>query len=235
VIEASLDRVVAGAVPYRLTGRWLDIGFGEGGLLSRAEKRGWACYGIEPSPQALQFGASRGWIVSSEPSSDPRFREGAFDVVSMVEVLEHLRDPRGALREAARWLRPDGLLYMTTPNARSLNSRLLGPDWSVFCPPEHLNIFTRRGLRRLVREGGLSPLRVRTEGFNPVELLARMRPRDRRVEPNRQAAALALNQALSASAPLRAAKGMANAVLNVIGSGDGLKVWATKPGTRGMP
>src|SRR5262249_32162170 len=134
---ASLGKLAASFEPFRWTGRWLDLGYGEGGLLSAAESLDWRCYGVEISPQSLDYGNRRGWVVSSDADRDPRFPEAGFDVVTMIEFLEHVQDPQSQLSAALRWLRPGGLLYVTTPNADSLNRRCLGLEWSIFKPPEH--------------------------------------------------------------------------------------------------
>ena len=229
VVEASLDSLAASAEPYRRTGRWLDIGYGEGGLLSAAQRRGWACYGTEQSSDALAFGRSRGWTVTEQASGDDRFGVEDFDIVTLVEVIEHLADPIRALSQAVRWLRPGGLLYLTTPNANSLNRLLLGQQWSIFCPPEHLTIWTRVGLVEALGGVGMTRIRLRTQGLNPAEILARFRPPGRQRVVHRQAAALSLNQALSRTRPRRALKRAANAALNLFGIGDTLKAWSEKP------
>lgn len=228
VIKASLDTVVASAEPYRHAGRWLDLGFGEGSLLSAAERRGWSCYGTEVSPHALAFGRSRGWIVSDAASGDPRFAPEGFDVVTLVEVIEHLADPIEAIRQAVQWLRPDGLLFLTTPNANSLNRLLLGQHWSVFCPPEHLTIWTRSGLTQVLRALGVALVQLRTHGLNPAEIFARLRHPGSPRTVHRQGAALSLNQALVRTPARRALKTFANATLSLLGVGDALKVWGEK-------
>jgi SAM-dependent methyltransferase len=230
VVEASLDRLASFAAPYRTSGAWLDLGFGEGSLLDVAERRGWTCFGTEVSPQALDHGSKRGWTVTVDPERDPRFERASFDVVTLIEVLEHVLSPRSYLRDAVRWLRPGGLLYLTTPNARSLNRRLLGTEWSIFCPPEHLCLMTRTALHRLLPACDLANVDVRAEGFNPAEVRARLaRPRSS-ASVNRQAAGLALNQALSRSAPRRMVKGAVNALLNLVGAGDTLKARGERVG-----
>lgn len=229
-VRLSLERLVTSAERFRTTGRWLDFGYGEGCLLSAVESRGWRCYGTEVSPLALAHGDRRGWVVTREASRDPRFPPGEFDVVTMTEFLEHVPAPRRFLVEAAGWLRPGGLLYVTTPNARSLNRWILGPAWSIVCPPEHLTLWSPAGLARALRSSGLRPSRLRTEGFNPVEILSRVRRREGRplAAADRNQAAFALNAALSASPSRRGLKRAINAGLSLLRIGDTLKAWALR-------
>jgi SAM-dependent methyltransferase len=235
---ASLERLAASFEPFRRSGRWIDLGYGEGGLLAAAEKLAWSCYGTEISPQALHYGTQRGWIVSSDADQDPRFPPEGFDVVTMIEFLEHVHDPQAYLSAALQWLRPGGLLYLTTPNANSLNRLLLGLDWSIFKPPEHVTIWTTCGLRTALLRAGFLCNRIRTEGFNPCEVLARLcreLPHLRRavsesdVAPvDRNQSAFALNRALSSSPLRRAIKRGINDCLNAFRIGDSLKAWAVK-------
>jgi SAM-dependent methyltransferase len=215
---------------FRRTGRWLDFGYGEGGMLAAAEQRGWLCHGIEVSRQALEHGQSRGWRVAMDPSTDPRFEAGTFDVVSMIEFLEHVPTPARVLRDVALWLRPGGLLYLTTPNIRSLNGRLLGLAWSVVSPPEHVVLWTTSALRNAVAAAGFQVIRVRTEGLNPVEFLARLRFRRDTTPVNRNESAVALSEALSRSGLRRALKRAVNAGLSTLRLGDTVKVWALREG-----
>lgn len=229
-VATSLRRTVASFETFRRTGRWLDLGFGEGALLRAAQDGGWASYGTEVSAPALAFGGRQGWVVSSDPESDDRFPHEGFDVVSLVEVIEHLPEPLPFLEAARRWVRPGGALYITTPNVRSLNRWLLGAGWSVFCPPDHLVLWTPRALGAAVARTGFTSVSGRTEGLNPAEILLRLRrKRGAAPELNRNAAALALNQTLSASSSRRAIKGIANALLRLTRLGDTLKLQAVRP------
>lgn len=229
-VAASLERLVRSAEEFRQTGRWLDFGYGEGGILAVAQGRGWLCYGIELSGQALEHGRSRGWTVASDPSSDQRFEPGTFDVVSMIELLEHVPAPAQILRSAAPWLRPGGLLYLTTPNVQSLNGRLLGLAWSVVSPPEHVVLWTASALRNALAAAGFRVVRVRTEGLNPAELLARLRSRRNTAPVDRNQSAFALSEALSRSQSRRALKRVVNAGLSALRLGDTVKVWALREG-----
>jgi SAM-dependent methyltransferase len=226
---ASLERLIRSAEKFRRLGRWLDIGYGEGGLLEIAARRGWACYGVEVSERALEHGRRQGWAVAADPATDARFVGSAFDVVTMIECLEHQSDPLTFMRQASRWLRPGGLLYLTTPNLRSLNARVLGMVWSVVCPPEHVVLWTATALRYALTLVGLRVRSIRTEGLNPSEIVARLRPArtdDRPVDRNRSG--IALSQALARTRGRRALKAVINEGLNAFGLGDTLKASAER-------
>jgi SAM-dependent methyltransferase len=235
--SASLTALVQSCRDLRRTGRWLDVGYGEGGLLRIAGAHGWHCFGTELSPDALKEGEARGWTVCADAVQDARFELGSFDVVSMVEFLEHVEDPDDHLSAAARWLRPGGLLYLTTPNARSLNARVLGARWSVVSPPEHSVLWSGPGLRAALARAGLHVADLRAEGLNPVELLAALRAgkgsaagsdTQAAIVVDRNQAGFALNDALSRSPLRRRLKRSANRVLSALGLGDTLKVRAVR-------
>jgi len=225
---ASLERLARSSEPYRKANRWLDVGYGEGGLLNIAQHHGWSCYGTELSPQALGYGQERGWTVTNI-EDDPRFPNGGFDVVTMIEFLKHAPAPEQFLRAAARWLRPGGLLYITTPNAESLNRRLLGLQWSVFSPPEHVTMWTGFGLRLALTRTGFETRRIRTDGLNPSEILARWSRRNQGAPAvDRNTSAFALNSAFSSSPLRRGIKAGINHALSALRIGDTLKVWAVR-------
>jgi SAM-dependent methyltransferase len=231
-VAASLEQLAISFASFRQTGRWLDVGYGEGGLLKIVEHHGWRCYGAEISPPALEYGHQMGWIVTADAETDSRFPAQGFDVVTMIEFLEHVPAPAHFLKAAARWLRPGGVLYITTPNAQSLNRWLLGLEWSIFAPPEHVTIWTARGLTSALIRAGFRPQRIRTEGLNPVEILARWRHQNGTRPPvNRNQTAVELNDAFSRSPLRRALKSTINHCLSAFRLGDGLKVLALRDAT----
>lgn len=226
-VITSLEELIQFAERFRKNGNWLDIGYGEGAVLRLAESYGWACYGTEISPRALDYGRQQGWAVTSNPSTDPRFEAGAFDVVTMIEVLEHVPDPFGLLTDMASWLRPGGLLYITTPNIHSLNGRILGPSWSIVSPPEHLVLWTIPALRCALRRAGFNVLRIRCHGLNPSEMLARLRyTGDGAESVDRNKSAVALSEAFARTSMRRRVKSAINMCLSASRLGDTVKVWA---------
>jgi hypothetical protein len=71
----------------------------------------------------------------------------------MGDVIEHLPDPGAALRRAADLLRPQGVVYLTLPDAGSAVARTLGRRWWSIIPT-HVQYFTRTSLARLLSRHG---------------------------------------------------------------------------------
>jgi len=153
----ALDLVARFTAPRRL----VDLGCWTGSLLVAAGERGWDAVGIEPSAWAAARARERGASVAGRDLFQPGLPQGAFDVVTMCDVLEHVGDPAAAIRVAAGLLTERGVLYITVPNAGSAVARLLGRRWwSVL--PMHLQYFTRASLRLLLERQGLAPRVMRT-------------------------------------------------------------------------
>jgi protoporphyrinogen oxidase/SAM-dependent methyltransferase len=139
----------------------LDIGCWTGEFLVEAREHGWRVHGVEPSSWAAGIAREAGLDVAVGELGDLRLAESSVDVIVMTDVLEHLDDPAGSLREIRRLLVPGGLLYLTIPDAGSRLARLLGQRWwSVL--PMHLQYFTRPSLTRLLRRSGFDVLDLRT-------------------------------------------------------------------------
>jgi hypothetical protein len=151
-------------------------------------------------------------------------------VVSMVEVVEHVPDPRGLIAQALPLLRPGGTLYVTTPHGRGISARLLRSGWSVVAPPEHLQLFSVPGLRRATAAAGLTVARARTQAVNPAELLAALRRGGPQLDPgSRVDSGYRLNEALSANARGAAVKRLVNFVLSSTRLGDSIRLLARRP------
>ena len=101
----------------------LDVSCKEGDVLQSLQSRGFSLRGTnyEPSGPSLNgipidYGVD---LLKRLPYDD-----ASFDVILLVEVIEHLENHRLALGELARILKPNGVLILTTPNIMRLNSRL---------------------------------------------------------------------------------------------------------------
>lgn len=226
VVENRVTGIVSSFAPFRQTGHLVDIGFGGGTLLSASSDAGWTSWGTEVSSSAIAA-ADASWVVHQGDVASLDLPAGQFDVVCMVELLEHVAEPAAQLAAALRLLRPGGLLYGTTPSARGISARCLGVRWSAFTPPEHLQLFSPKGLRSALRSSGFATADVTTRGVNPHELMAGLRHRT--VQPDdRVASGYRLNMQLESSRAGRVARTSANSVLQALRLGDSLKLRAIK-------
>lgn len=214
--------------------RRLEIGFGAGSFLHAAERAGWNVEGVEVSKTAEAHGSATGLKTFCGDLADARYEDGSFDVVIASELLEHVPNPQVMIREIARIVRPGGLFWATTPSARGVSARLLGNEWSVVSPPEHLHLFSEAGVRSLLLSEGFKSCEVRTEGTNPIELIGRLRRQaNNKVEkPNasvvRVNTGYQLNASLLKSRPRRALKDFMNGLLRLSHLGDSLKIRAER-------
>src|SRR5262249_42271987 len=77
------------------------------------------------------------------------------DFIHVSHVIEHVRDPLATLRRVAALLKPDGTLYVATPNVESYGRRRCGEYWLGWDPPRHLFVFTPETLRHAAERAGL--------------------------------------------------------------------------------
>jgi 2-polyprenyl-3-methyl-5-hydroxy-6-metoxy-1,4-benzoquinol methylase len=140
-------------LPASLKGKVLDVGCGNGGLLVRLRDLGWHVCGVEPDPAARNV-ASKNLGTEIYASID-EVPSGAFDVVTMSHVIEHVPDPRETLRQCSRPLKTGGRLVITTPNANSWGREKFGQAWVPLDPPRHLMVFTPISLSQCLADVGL--------------------------------------------------------------------------------
>ena len=157
----------------------LDIGFGAGIFLSEAQKKGWECSGTEYSPESIKIGINSGWNVHFG-DLDEKLLLGPFDVVTAIEVLEHVSKPDIIIKQAKARLRDGGLFYGTTPNANSFNLKILGENWSVLSYPEHQVFLSKKSIKYLMKKNDMKISQLKTTGLNPIDLLNSIKLRIRR-------------------------------------------------------
>jgi ubiquinone/menaquinone biosynthesis C-methylase UbiE len=101
-------------------GKLLDVGCGEGLFLKLAQKIGWQVSGTEVSSYASKFASNiLGAEIFCGQLHQRHFADNSFDVVTMWHVLEHVKDPKGYLREIYRIMKPGGLLVLAVPNVNN--------------------------------------------------------------------------------------------------------------------
>jgi SAM-dependent methyltransferase len=155
---SAMLTMIADEVGHR--GRLLEVGCGAGFFLKAAERAGWQVEGIELSEDASQFAIERLHLpIRRDRAEEAPIEPGTFDVAAMFDVIEHLFEPRAVLTAIARALKPGGLLVITTPNIDAASRRVLGRNWAVLSPLEHVYYFSERTLKRLLESTGFFQVR----------------------------------------------------------------------------
>jgi SAM-dependent methyltransferase len=110
----------------------LDIGCGNGTFMHLARAHGFIAHGMDISEQALAIARD----------------------VTLVHVLEHLRQPEEALRSIRTLIAPGGSMIIQVPNAASLQARLFRGRWYGLDVPRHIINFTPKSLKLLLERTG---------------------------------------------------------------------------------
>lgn len=136
-------------------GKLLDVGCAYGFFLQEA-RRHFEVAGIELAEDAAAHARRNGLKVLSGVADEGNLAQlGTMDVITLLDVIEHLPSPQETLRLCAGHLNPDGIMVLTTGDFESLYARLAGANWRLMTPPQHLWFFTRASIERLAEVIGL--------------------------------------------------------------------------------
>ena len=157
-------------------GRLLDVGAHCGFFLRLARGMGWQLTGVEPSETSAALAREAFHVdVRCGYLENAGLEPGAFDVATLIDVLEHVAAPRPLLREIHRFLAPGGLLFIKVPNARYnllklrvLRQALRRRDFDIFDSREHVVHYTTETLTRLLHHCGFR----RVEFYVPLPIQA---------------------------------------------------------------
>ncbi|MDX2226058.1 MAG: class I SAM-dependent methyltransferase [Verrucomicrobiae bacterium] len=161
-IGASLDGLIRSHLPAAVS--VLEIGCSTGYILSALKARGYRVTGTDLSATAVQFARETYGVTEMFCAEfPPDEKQGAFDVLILSHVIEHVLHPAEFLVQSLRFLRPGGIALILTPNFDSFGIRWFGTKYPVFCPPGHLSYLTVRSLRFMADHAGAEVLDCRTE------------------------------------------------------------------------
>lgn len=143
-----------------LTGREviLDIGCSTGHFIDLVKNGAKKIYGFELNKKEVDFCRDKlGLDVSAQPLQQ-RFKEGTFDYITMIYVLEHIAKPKMFLEAAKKLLKPQGKLIILVPNAQDalINFYNIPEFKSFYYCIEHLFYYTPKSLAKLFHSAGLS-------------------------------------------------------------------------------
>jgi SAM-dependent methyltransferase len=160
----------------------LDIGSSKGVFLDIARKSGWEVMGVEPSDSDSAYAREVfGLPVFTGTLEEAGFPSNCFDVVTMWDVIEHLKNPTTTVAQAFHVLKPGGLISVLTPNHDSLITILSHfvykltarrfPLERLLYPVVHLYYFTPKTLSDLLSRSGFNIVRVGSAPLHPEKCL----------------------------------------------------------------
>lgn len=151
VILNRLNKIVAEP------GGLLDVGAASGIFMHLARERGFQVQGVEPSVQLVREARERYGLEIIAGTVDNLPPGSTFQVISCLDLIEHLADPLPQLQRITTHLEPCGILVLVTPDILSLAARVAGRRWWHY-RTAHVNFFSQPSLERLMSLLGMEIL-----------------------------------------------------------------------------
>jgi 2-polyprenyl-3-methyl-5-hydroxy-6-metoxy-1,4-benzoquinol methylase len=171
-LDKLVDQVPTGA-------HVLDLGCGNGSFISLFRNRGWILHGTDFSPTGIDIAKHTfpdvDFILAdaSSPAGDIAARVGLVDLIISTEVVEHLYNPRGFLKNSYDLLKSGGQFVLTTPYhgyLKNLSLALTGKmdkHFTALWDHGHIKFWSAATLSQALREAGFRDLKMVGAGRLP--------------------------------------------------------------------
>jgi 2-polyprenyl-3-methyl-5-hydroxy-6-metoxy-1,4-benzoquinol methylase len=143
---------------YKNKGKLLDIGAGSGIMVEAALEAGYDAKGIEPSRWLQQQAKKHNLPVLQGIFPHPE-APGPFDVVTFVDVIEHVTNPGELLSHIFKALSKDAILVLVTPDVNSIAARMLKFRWWHY-RIAHIGYFNKKNLVQLLNGNGFEIIKI---------------------------------------------------------------------------
>jgi len=163
------------------TGRLLDVGAGLGYFVRTiCDESDWEAYGCEISAGAVRYAKEVLGVtsISCGTLEESGHQPSSFDLITMWDVIEHIPNPDPLLLQIARLLKPQGTLFLHTPNApvqllkAQIKKAIKGArsEEHYLEARDHINLYSATGIARVLGRCGFSD--VRFEHLSPIQSVA---------------------------------------------------------------
>lgn len=160
---ATADAIIMVVESFAARGSLLDIGCGGGYLVRASLRRGWEASGVDPSAAAYAIAMQEedlaGRITIAHTADLAKATVSKLNVVTMLDVVEHLPEPVSVMRDALSLLTPGGTLFVTTPRFDGPLYRKQRERYVQF-KSDHVHYFTETTLARVVEAAGVLDWRI---------------------------------------------------------------------------
>jgi SAM-dependent methyltransferase len=129
-------------------GTLLDVGAAAGCILLGFRDEGWKGVGVEINPGMAKYGRENFGLEIKTGFFEELDFDSNFNLITMIQVVAHFRNPLGAFNKAHELLVDKGFLLIETWNFKSLTARIFGRHWHEYSPPSVLHWFSPETLER---------------------------------------------------------------------------------------
>lgn len=142
---------------FKPNGKILDVGCGVGHLLSCFDDSNFEKYGIDPSDNAINTAKNNNNASYKVGFLDENSYDFKFDIITLIDVVEHLKNPNYLLKIIFNYLNPDGIVVIGTGDSHAQALKVAKSHWTYFGSWEHISFFNRKSISYLFN---LNDLRV---------------------------------------------------------------------------
>lgn len=177
--KKTARRILAIIANYKGGKKLLDVGCYTGIFLNCARAVGYDVFGIDASPKAVEVAHKKGLLNVQQgllEESDHFLADNSFDVITLLDVIEHIPNPQRVLRILYKKLKPLGIIFLSTPNFSSFLARLQKEKWYAVIP-HHIYYFSYKNLEHILIEAGFKVLNrsTQTRFFSTTYILTRIK------------------------------------------------------------
>lgn len=154
----------------------MELGCSHGSFIALLRQAGYDASGLEMSPWVVSYAKETfGVPVVTGPIEALNIAPNSLDVIALMDVLEHLPDPEGTMRQCLALLKPDGLLLIQTPQYKEgadyASMVVAGtPFLEMLIPEEHIYLFSDRSVTRLFKQLGAEYIQFEPAIFSQYDM-----------------------------------------------------------------
>jgi SAM-dependent methyltransferase len=137
----------------------LDIGCSDGAFLDLVRDEGCKTFGVELNEQEILLARAKSHTIWTGSAFDIP-KESKFDLISLWDVFEHIKDGKRLLKLLTKHLNPNGIIFLQVPNSGSLAARILREKCNMFDGIEHVNLYDKNTINKVAESAGLRVVEV---------------------------------------------------------------------------